>query len=84
LLFKGEMPQLTHHTNAEGVPGPAGSQFPYGPYLPEGIPANPFTGSSKVNSTEVFPPSAATGRGGWLYHQETGRITADVEEHLTE
>lgn len=84
LLFQGALPQLAHATNTEGVPGPAGSQFPYGPYLPEGIPANPFTASSKVNPTEVFPPTAATDRGGWLYHQQTGRITADLDGYLTE
>jgi general secretion pathway protein G len=84
LLFKGALPQMTHATNVEGVPGPAGSRYPFGPYLPGGIPANPFTGSYEVNPTEVFPPTAATGRGGWLYHQQTGRITADLDGYLME
>ena len=82
LLFRGSFPQLTHATNAEGIPGPPGAQYPYGPYLLGGIPVNPHTGVSVVQPTEVFPPAASTGVGGWLYHQETGRLAPDLAEHL--
>jgi len=76
LLFKGEFPQLTSATNAEGVPGPRGDQFPYGPYLPGGLPTNPYTGSSVVEPTETFPPIETKGTAGWLYHQPSGRVAA--------
>jgi general secretion pathway protein G len=82
LLYEGTFPQLTNTTNAAGVPGPPGEEYHLGPYLPGGVPANPYTGVCTVTPTDTFPPTAATGVGGWLYHQETGRIAPDLEEHL--
>ncbi|NUQ64673.1 MAG: type II secretion system protein [Pirellulales bacterium] len=86
LLFKEGFPQLVQATNIDGVPGPAGAAHPLGPYLPDGIPLNPYTGASVVRLTETFPPTGSTGStgGGWLYHQPTGRIAADVEARLEE
>ena len=84
LLYKGTFPQLTHATNVEGVPGPPGKKHPYGPYLPRGVPPNPHTGISMVTPTDTFPPAAHSGVGGWLYHQETGRIAPDLDKDLTE
>jgi hypothetical protein len=82
LLYKGDLPQLTHATNAAGVPGTPGTLFPYGPYLREGIPPNPFTGQSVVTAVPEFPAKASTGAGGWVYHQESGRIAPDQEGYL--
>ena len=82
LLYNGTLPQLAHATNAQGVPGPRGDEHPHGPYLPAGIPVNPCTGVSIVTLTETFPPTSTSGVGGWLYHQQTGRIAPDLEEHL--
>ncbi|MEN6495723.1 MAG: hypothetical protein ABFD16_15690 [Thermoguttaceae bacterium] len=82
LVYKGALPQLTESTNAEGVPGPAGKEYPFGPYLPHGIPVNPYSGSSCVELTEAFPPTKQGAAGGWLYHQATGRIAADHESSL--
>jgi len=84
LLYQGGFPQLSHATNAAGVPGPRGKEHPYGPYLPGGIPPNPYTGVSIVTPTDTFPPTVPSGVGGWLYHQETGRIAPDLEGHLAE
>ncbi len=84
LLYDGAFPQLTGATNAKGVPGAPGKEYPLGPYLPSGIPQNPFTGVSVVTPTDTFPPTAASGTGGWLYHQETGRIVPDLEGHLSD
>ena len=84
LAYENTFPQLTRATNAEGVPGERGSKFPYGPYLQTGVPVNPITGCSIITLTETFPPTAPSGNGGWLYHQATGRIAADLEEYLTE
>jgi general secretion pathway protein G len=82
LLFEEGFPQLTHATNAQGAPGPSDESHPYGPYLPGGVPVNPYTGASTVTATDKFPPEAATEAGGWLYHQATGRIAPDLEGHL--
>jgi type II secretory pathway pseudopilin PulG len=76
LLFQGGFPQLTQATNEAGVPGPRGKDYPLGPYLPDGVPVNPCTGSNVVQPTDTFPPIASAG-GGWLYHQATGQIAAD-------
>lgn len=84
LLYEGGFPQLTHATNAEGVPGPPGKDHPYGPYLPAGVPINPYTGVSLVTPTETFPPTAPSGAGGWLYHGSTGRVVPDLEGHLND
>jgi type II secretory pathway pseudopilin PulG len=82
LLFEGTFPQLVHATDSEGVPGPPGKDYPYGPYLPGGMPANPYTGVSVVTATDTFPPTVPSGVGGWLYHQPTGRVAADLKGHL--
>jgi type II secretory pathway pseudopilin PulG len=82
LLFEGTFPQLEHATNSEGIPGPPGKAYPHGPYLPGGMPVNPYTGVSEVTATDTFPPAAPTGVGGWLYHQQTGRLAPDLEGHL--
>jgi len=82
VLHEGSLPQLVRPTNAQGVPGKSGSRFPYGPYLRSGIPLNPVTGRSIITATDTFPPTSASGNGGWLYHQETGQIVPDSAEFL--
>ncbi|MBN2473168.1 MAG: type II secretion system protein [Pirellulales bacterium] len=84
VLYQGGLPQLIRATNDEGIPGPAGNDYPYGPYLRSGVPVNPFTGRSVVSLTDAFPPAAPSGNGGWLYHQATGQIAADLEEYLSQ
>jgi general secretion pathway protein G len=83
LLYEGKFPQLTEATNAEGMPGPPGREYPCGPYL-SNIPANPYTGVSVVMPIETFPPTESTSVGGWLYHQPTGQIAPDLADHLRE
>ena len=83
VLYQNAFPQLIRATNAEGIPGEPGSKYPYGPYLHAGVPLNPITGRSIVTPTDTFPPTAPSGNGGWIYHQETGRIAIDLEEFLT-
>ena len=79
LVHHGTFPQLIRATNAQGVPGEPGARFPFGPYLRSGVPVNPLSGRSIVATTEEFPPKAPTGGGGWVYHEPTGRIAADLE-----
>jgi len=82
LLYKGGFPQLVHATDTAGVPGQPSRRYCHGPYLPGGIPANPFTGSNQVTAIDHFPPTEATHSGGWLYHQETGRLAPDWPGYL--
>lgn len=82
LLFEGRLPQLTTSTNAQGEPGPPGRDYPYGPYLPGGIPPNPCTGVNIVTPTPTNPPTTASGVGGWLYHEPTGHIWPDLPEYF--
>ena len=81
-LYEGSFPQLLTTTDAGGVPGPRDGRHPLGPYFLGQFPPNPATGRAIVTATDVFPPISASGQGGWLYHQETGQITADVRELL--
>ena len=82
MLYQGTFPQLIRPTNTQGIPGDPGAKYPYGPYLQSGLPVNPFTGSSIVTLTDTFPPKEPSGNGGWLYHQQTGRIAADLADFL--
>jgi len=84
VVYGGSLPQLLRSTNAEGVPGPTGERFPYGPYLRGGVPVNPVTGRSVVIAIESFPPESTTGQGGWLYHQGTGQIAPDLPPAASE
>lgn len=79
----GALPQLTGTTNAAGTTG-TGSSYPYGPYLVNGIPANPLTGIKTVTVTTSNPPTAATATGGWLYNETTGGVWADSAGHLVD
>ena len=82
VLYEGTFPQLNRATNAMGMPGLPGEKYPYGPYLRSGVPVNPITGRSIVTATKTFPATQASGNGGWIYHQESGQIAADVEGFL--
>ncbi len=82
VLFEGQLPQLTEATNAEGEIGPSGRNYPYGPYLPGGIPANPYTGVNTVTATPTSPPLGPRGVGGWLYHEPTGQIWPDLAGYV--
>ena len=82
MLYRGTFPQLIRPTNAEGIPGDPGTKHPYGPYLQSGVPINPFTGRSIIILTDTFPPKEPSGNGGWLYHQQTGRIAADLADFI--
>ena len=82
VLYQGSFPQLLRATNAEGVPGEPGTEYPCGPYLRSGMPLNPITGRSIVTATDAFPPTAPSKNCGWLYHQATGQIAADLAGYL--
>jgi len=82
LLYRETFPQLLAPTNTQGVPGPPGPEHPYGPYFRGSLPANPITGVPTVMEVKDFPPAKPTGRGGWIYHQETGRLGVDLQAYM--
>jgi general secretion pathway protein G len=79
------IPQLVSATNAAGQIGPAGTDYPYGPYMAGGrFAVNPFDQKNTVTATSVFPPTASTSDGGWLYMESTGQIAPNTDGHLSD
>ncbi len=72
--------QLTKPTNLKGAWGPlANPNFPFGPYLTEGIPANPFNDLTTILVREPNQgiqdlPDDST---GWLYYTLDGSFRAN-------
>jgi len=81
-LTNASIPQLLGNTDINGNLGAAGTSFPYGPYVQGQIPTNPVDGNNTVTATAVFPPTAATGAGGWLYDVATGQIAPNDTAYL--
>lgn len=76
-LINGSLPQMLASTDSNGAIGPAGPSYPFGPYMLAGLPQNPMSGNSTITAVASFPPTSASGNGGWLYLQTTGQIAAD-------
>jgi general secretion pathway protein G len=84
-LQNSTLAQLISATDATGAMGTPGPTFPYGPYIAGGkFPINPFDQKNTVTATAVFPPTASTPDGGWLYHQPSGQIAANTDGHLSD
>jgi general secretion pathway protein G len=76
--------QLARPTNAAGDRSPNADQgfgdpdYPFGPYVPNLLPPNPFNGSRQVRTVTTFPASPPGGGGvsspGWIYEITSGRI----------
>lgn len=68
--------QLTQFTNAAGVACPTGDNtFRFGPYLRQGIPTEPFTGSNVVTIPANGAAAVAVAGGqGWAYSTGTGQF----------
>ena len=80
-ISNAALPQLTGNTDVNGNLG-TGGVFIYGPYVQTQIPINPIDGNNTVSATTVFPPTAATGAGGWLYDSATGQIAPNDTGYL--
>lgn len=78
--------QLTKATNQSGVVGTAGPSFPYGPYMQNELPANPFTNSNKVTpfTGSGTPTASGASDAGWIYRPSTGEIWIDHADYITE
>src|SRR5205814_8769735 len=76
----GSLPQLTSSTDVNGNIGAQGASYPFGPYVQGGaLPSNSFDDKNGVTATAVFPPTASTAAGGWLYHAATGQLAPNTD-----
>jgi len=76
--------QMTLPTNEAGARSSGANQgfgdpnYPYGPYIHNQLPSNPFNGSRKVKTVTAFPATAPGGDTvsdpGWIYEITSGRI----------
>lgn len=76
-ISNNDLPQLWQATNAAGEIGTPGPNYPYGPYLTSGIPANPYNNSNKVVAVATpgqAPTAVVAGGAGWQYDATTGNI----------
>lgn len=71
--------QMTHYTNSEGIACTrAGPNFPYGPYLNDGLPNNPLGNSNTIAVVTTGEPGLASGgSGGWRFDSITGELIGD-------
>lgn len=73
--------QLTMRSNAKGVTSKAKrADFPFGPYLHDGIPTQRQVGNNRVTVVSQRYPLTATPttETGWLYNSFTGQIIANT------
>ena len=83
-IQNNDLPQLTGTTDVLGQIGPPGSDYPFGPYLVDGMPPNPFDSSSSVSSVAVpgTRPTGVVGNlGGWQYDEKTGAVWPNHREY---
>ena len=83
-IENSDLPKLTSATNAEGEIGTPGPDYPFGPYVDEALPPNPFDGSNQVTPVAVpgqRPTRAAGNLGGWQYDATNGAIWPNHAEY---
>lgn len=69
--------QLTMASDLEGAVAPRPEErFPFGPYLPFGLPENPANGHSDVHllAPGLDAADAQDGSTGWIYDPTTGEV----------
>ena len=81
-ISDGKLPQLTSATNAGGTVG-TGDSFPYGPYIADELPGNPYNNND--NTVVAGDGSAVVeGGAGWQYNAATGGIWPNSTEYFAE
>lgn len=84
-LRDNTLPQLTSATNAQGQIGPPGPDYPFGPYVQQALPPNPYDGKNRVvqvaNPGQI-PTAPADANGGWQYDPTTGAIYPNNPEYF--
>jgi len=82
-----DLPQLTGATNVHGEIGEAGDGYPFGPYVKESLPANPFDESNQVTGVAVQgqkPTKAVGSLGGWQYDESNGAVWPNHAGYYTQ
>jgi prepilin-type N-terminal cleavage/methylation domain-containing protein len=75
--------QMTKSTNVSGDLG-TGTDYPYGPYFQNDVPANPFTGTNtlvKVGTPGAVPTGIVAGGAGWQYDESNGGLYPNNAEY---
>ena len=84
----GTLPGMIYASDASGAnngTSTSDATHPFGPYVQGGaLPPNPYDGKNTVSQTAVFPPTATTAAGGWLYEPTSGQIAPNTAGHLTD
>ena len=83
-ITNNDLPQLYNATNAAGDIGTPGPNYPYGPYLANQLPVNPYNNSNKVIAVTTpgqKPTAAISGDYGWQYDESTGSIWPNNSEY---
>ena len=83
-ITNNDLPQLTSATSADGTIGPSGPDFPFGPYVTQQLPPNPFDGSRKVTPVARAgeKPTGVVGvLGGWQYDASNGFVWPNNPEY---
>ena len=80
--------QLSKYTDKDGKVSAAldRANYPYGPYLVNGMIVNPTDNSSTavvLDSTVAIVAGDVTGAGGWLFNKQTGEVRANSTTYLT-
>ncbi|MBI3839858.1 MAG: type II secretion system protein [Planctomycetia bacterium] len=82
--------QLTAATDVTGALSPTGlidATHPYGPYVQNALPVQPFSGLNTVKldtgAAGTLPTATASPGGGWIYRATTGEIWVDHPSYLT-
>ncbi len=81
----GFLPQLTNATDVNGNTGDPGPSYPYGPYIDNDLPPNPFDGKNNVTEVDLGgdkPAAVADANGGWQYDPKTGAIWPNNPEYF--
>lgn len=77
--------QLTQTTDING--STTATERPYGPYLANGVPANPFMTGADAKAIEIetdgsvtFAPASASAAHGWWLNTVTGEFRANLPD----
>jgi prepilin-type N-terminal cleavage/methylation domain-containing protein len=76
-IQNNDLPQLTGATDLDGNIGDPGPDHPFGPYIKEALPVNPFDQSNEVTGVTLKgqkPTGAVGSREGWQYDESNGAV----------
>ena len=83
-----QLTKATDSTGAVSTTGLVDSTHPFGPYVANALPAQPFSGLNTVKldtgAAGTAPTATAGVGGGWIYRAATGEIWIDHPSYVTE